>query len=200
MRAPIALLATIACAACADGEGFIEGARLEVPDCKVVGRSFTFEPFRMELASIAVQESDDVATLRIGSRAGSFTEMDQLGIVLYDVDAVRTRIAAQGEAVVDLVLGQDEHGMFTAESRQTGLMTLALLDSCRHTTAVIAGVGRFVVTAYSGAKNGDLVAGRLEVDLIDRRTGLVLGAGMRGELDFVVDTSAPNAAFAPRDY
>ncbi|MCC6624071.1 MAG: hypothetical protein IT385_22640 [Deltaproteobacteria bacterium] len=196
----VALLVSGLCAACAEGSGFVEGPSLEVPDCKVLGRSHTFEPFRMSLQSVAVHEADDVATIRFGAREAAFNEVDQIGLVLYDVDVLQERIAADGEVAVSLVPGQDEQGIFSVEAGETGLMTVVLLDSCPHPTAVIAGVGVLTLTAYGGARNGDPLAGRLAVDLVDRRTGRVLGAGFHGEFDFVVDTSAPFTAFAPKDY
>jgi len=200
VRLPLPVLVLVLLSACADGEGTLEGPSLVVPDCKVQGKDFVFEPFRMSLASISVHEADDVATIRLGSRPGGLTEVDQIGLVLYDVPALRARLAAEGEVPVELVVGQDEQGIFTLGGRTTGLMTVALLESCTHTTAALGGVGRFFVTAYGGARNGDAIAGRLEIDLVDRRTGRLLGQGLRGDIDFVVDTSAPYAAFAPKDY
>ena len=195
----LALLGALAASACADASGSITGAALDVPDCAGLGKPKRFEPFTMDLGALSVHESGGVSTLRMASRPGDLLDADQLGLTIYDVASLRARIKAEGEVPIQLVVGHTDSDTFTAVDFETGLMTFVFGQRCGPTTASLAGVGTLVMTAY-GDKDEDNVSGRFDIDILDRRTGKTLGEKIHGDFDFVVSTSSPNTAFAPRDY
>lgn len=200
VAAPLPILAaallTCAGAACGDvGDGGISGPSLTVPDCGGPGVPRTFEPFAMTLDFASVYEVDDVVTVRLAPRANRIQSVDQLGLVIPDAGAIRASLKADGVARVALATTLDG----APASTTSAALSLTLLGRCKLAAASLGGVGALELTAL-GHDAGESVRGSFDVDIVDRRTGEVVGPGMHGELDFVIETGSPYTAFSPHDY
>ncbi|MFO0749177.1 MAG: hypothetical protein U1F43_26465 [Myxococcota bacterium] len=196
--ASLLALACLACSAgaCGDiGSGSVTGAALEVSDCGGPGQSKRFEPFALTLDFASVNEQHGAATVRMAPRANRLVALDQVGIAIYDLVSLRAALEADGSATLPVAS--------TAEGVPADLhgasISLTLLGSCNDASAALGSVGSLVITAF-GKHEGDPVTGSFDVDIIDRRTGEVVGPGMHGEFDFEIATGTPYTAFSPKDF
>ncbi|HRE90730.1 MAG TPA: hypothetical protein PK095_16510 [Myxococcota bacterium] len=185
-RAAFALLVLTACD---QGVGHLEGPSLEVPDCRKVGEITRFEPFQLELDFLGVNAADGVAVMRMASASGRLDMSDHLAISFSS--SSNELAAASPDASRTFRLAPGAEG--DAE------LTLALLDRCRYHTAAMVAVGEITFERW-GWQNGERVRGTMAFDLIDRRTGAVLGEGLTGDFDFESLTGSPYTPFAPHRY
>jgi hypothetical protein len=181
--------------ACADLEsGHLEGLRLEVPDCDGIGRMRTFEPFRLAFRHVSVNREGTGATVRLSPSAAEPLRTDQ--VVFSIPDAFEAKSLNGNESVVPLALDLDASAEGVPGKAR---LNVVLMQSCRNRSAALVGRGRLELDSW-GDRDGDRVAGRLEVDVVDPRTGEVRGAAFEGHFDLRVDTGTPFNAFAPRHF
>jgi hypothetical protein len=183
------LAALLLVTACDQGSGHLGGPALAVPDCLKVGEVTRFEPFTLDLEFLGVNAADGVAVMRMASASGRLDQSDHLAISLPHSTAALA--GASTDTPHTLALGPAGDG--GAE------LTLALLKRCRHHTASMVAVGS-ITFEHWGWRNGERVVGTMACDVIDRRTGDVLGVGLTGEFDFESLTGSPYTPFAPTDY
>ena len=180
----------ISCAflACDQGAGRLHGDWLVAMDCKRIGEEKRFEPFDMSLDFASVNEQLGFAILRMSPSARSIDKADQLVITIDGVDTLRERLAGEGAPIPLQADGQGEADL-----------TLTLLGRCTHTTQALAAVGTLTFFDY-GWKDGARIRGEMRFDLVDRRSGAIVGQGFAGDFDFESKTGSPHTAFSPKDY
>lgn len=170
--------------ACDQGGGHLHGDWLEVIDCKALGETRRYEPFEMGLEFISVTEEHGRALIRMAPSAVGVEKDDQLVITL-------EQAPEGGNAPAGYPL--------TGAERGANDLTLALLGRCRYATQPLTAVGSITFDRY-GWREGDRVRGEMAFDLVDRRSGEIVGEGFVGDFDFEVKTGTPYTAFAPKDY
>lgn len=189
MSARRPLVTALLLAACDQGAGHLEGPALTVPDCRKVGEVTQFAPFELELDFMGVNAADGVAVMRMASASGRLDMSDHLAISFSSPS--HELAAASPDASRTFRLAPGDEG--DAE------LTLALLERCRHHTAAMVAVGEITFERW-GWQNGERVRGTMAFDVIDRRTGAVLGTGLTGDFDFESLTGSPYTPFAPHRY
>lgn len=177
-----------ALAGCDQGHGSLRGLWLEVADCKRLGETKHFEPFTMELTFASVNEHLGAAVLRFSPEARLIGEADQIVIALSSATEVRQQSLSD---TVTLTLRGDGQG--------DADLTLSLLGRCAHMTGALAAEGTLTFQDY-GWRSGARVRGEMAFDLVDRRTGEIVGEGFVGDFDFEAVTGSPYTAFTPKDY
>jgi len=177
-------LGALALAGCTGGSGWVEGAWLDVPDCRGPGASSRFEPFDMAIHFLAVDREGEGAQLRMTDSASRRLPGDQLAVVLDAWPAIDEELRANGEARRLVGEGGVEAG-------------LTLLGRCAHPSASLRAVsGELVLTSF-GVARGDRVTGAMRFHVADRRTGLAVGEDFRAEFDFAVEPGRPYLPFSP---
>jgi len=189
----LTLSMTLALAACDQGNGLVSGATLDVPDCKKVGEITHFEPFRMTLNLLNVAEHQNAASLRFGSKAGRIHTIDQIGVDLFDVATLKQGLKA-GD--VTLTLHPGLYGGEPVNYTDGALMAFGLFGKCPNPTAALGALGTLTFHRYS-AVDAARVEGTFLVDIIDRRSGEVLGRDIAGDFDFEVETATPATPYQP---
>lgn len=190
MLGPCPTLALLlALAACDQGSGHLEGPGLAVPDCRRVGEITHLEPFELELDFMGVNEANGVAVMRMASASGRLDMSDHLAISFSSHSDELTAASPSASRTFRLAPGDEGE----AE------LTLALLKRCVHHTAAMVAIGEITFERW-GWHNGERVRGTMAFDVIDRRTGAVLGTGLTGEFDFESLTGTPYTPFAPHRY
>lgn len=189
MSAPRPLLAALVLAACDQGAGHLEGPALMVPDCRKVGEVTQFEPFALELDFMGVNAADGVAVMRMASASGRLDMSDHLAISFTSHSDELSAASPTDSRTFRLAPGDEGD----AE------LTLALLARCRYHTAAMVAVGEITFERW-GWQNGERVRGTMAFDIIDRRTGMLLGTGLTGDFDFESLTGSPYTPFAPHRY
>lgn len=186
----------LALTACDQGNGIVRGAALDVPGCKTAGETHRFEPFTMTLNLFTVAEHGNLGTVRIGQKAGRIHEIDQVGISLWDVGALKEGIKA---GPVTLTLHPGTADGEAAAYTDGATLAFTLMGKCPHAGAALGTTGTLTFERYS-AKDAARVEGTFLVDVIDRRSGAVLGTGLAGEFGFDVETASPATAFQPENF
>jgi hypothetical protein len=199
-RSPVLRIARIAAfmlgvvvAACdVEPGGRFGGPRLEVPDCEGPGRARVFEPFEMQLRHLAVLAESTGAIVRLTGSDASPLWVDQLVFAIPEVALTRSAIAADGHATLTLDAG-------AIGAPEAPRLNLVLMNRCRQRSAAL--VGRGTITIDTWAENdGQRMRGRFEVDIVEPRTGQVLGTGLTGDFDLPIDHGSPQRAFSPTEF
>ena len=185
----LAASALLLLAACDQGGGRLEGPALTVPDCRKVGEVTQFTPFELELEFMGVNAADGVAFMRMASASGRLDMSDHLAISFSSPSNELAAASPESSRTFRLAPGAEGD----AE------LTLALLDRCRFHTAAMVAVGEITFERW-GWQNGERVRGTMAFDIIDRRTGAVLGTDLTGDFDFESLTGSPYTPFAPHRY
>jgi len=187
------LAASLACgstlAACEQGQGGLRGDWLEVDDCKRIGSSQRYEPFNLSFDFAGISENLGTALIRMSNSARLIGQTDQVIISLDATEPVDAGLAAGG--VFTLTLRPDGQG--------DADLSLSLLGRCKHATQAFAADGTLTFYDY-GWKRGARMRGEMAFDLVDRRSGAVVGEHFVGDFDFESHTGSPWTAFSPRDY
>ncbi len=180
------VLATVA--GCDQGHGFLAGDFLEVADCERLGEMTRIEPFELELQFLSVQSASGATVMRMSPNAARTDLADQVGISISE--AAELKLATEAS-----------QRTFELRADGTGAaeLTLALMDRCRHVSTPLVAVGTITFGAW-GWKNGERVRGSMAFDVVDRRTGAVVGTNFAGDFDFESLTGSPYTPFAPIDY
>lgn len=179
-------------AACDQGSGFVRGDRLTVESCRGVGVDRTFEPFTMGLAFMGAEREDGVVMIRLAPEGGQPHELDQLVITVEGYEALRAEIAEAGAATRPLL------ALATASpGREQVEAGLVLLQRCSTTLAPLRAIGGEVTFSHLGATRGERVAGSMRFELMDDRSGEIVGFGFVAEFDFEVAIGQPSRTFSP---
>jgi len=186
--ASVALLVS-AVAACDQGAGGLRGAWLQADDCKRIGESTRYEPFDMPLEFASITQRLDTALIRMSPSSRLIGKGDQVAVTVNAVEPVNEGIAGGGSFVLRLA----------ADGSGDAHLTLTLLGRCTHAAQALAAEGTLTLYEY-GWQRGARVRGEMAFDLVDRRSGAVVGEGFVGEFDFESLTGSPWTAFSPHDY
>ncbi|PIE19697.1 MAG: hypothetical protein CSA66_02180 [Proteobacteria bacterium] len=177
----------LAAPACDQGAASLQAPTLFVSDCYGVDRHATFEPFVLRVRVLSAMRDEDVVTYRLVGDFGTFDEHDQLSLSVPRYPLIVDQIS-DGPVTRPVGSGEGQVGV-----------GLALLERCDLVTAPLVGVAGEVTFEAVGTRNGQRVKGSLWVDLADVRTGEVVGAGLAGDFDFVVETGMPYTSYTPRE-
>jgi hypothetical protein len=192
MTNPIALLTAslvlATAAGCDQGHGFLAGDFLEVADCARLGELTRIEPFELELQFLSVQAASGATVMRMSPHAARADLADQLGISITK-DAELKLATRASQRTFEL----------RADGTGEAELTLALMDRCRHVNTPLVAVGTITFEAW-GWKNGEPVRGSMAFDVVDRRTGALVGTNFVGDFDFESLTGSPYTPFAPIEY
>ena len=192
MNYPIAVvtasLVLAAAAGCDQGHGSLAGDFLEVADCARLGEMTRIEPFELELQFLSVQAAGGVTVMRMSPKAARTDLADQLGLSITQ-DAELKLASEDSQRTFEL----------RADGTGDGELTLVLMERCRHPSASLVAQGTITFEAW-GWKNGERVQGSMAFDVVDRRTGAIVGTNFVGDFDFESLTGSPYTPFAPIDY
>ena len=174
-------------AGCDQGDGVITGDTLAVANCHGIHRDETWAPFRMDLVFMGIEAHKDAVLVRLATSDDRVDTTDSFGFLVPSAREVEDAIAASGEATLAFdpvhVRG-----------------SLTLLSRCDVTTPALVATNGHVTLTRFGTRKGDRLAGTLAFDVVDERTGEVVGTGFAGEFDFDVLHGLPYSPFAQRDY
>lgn len=183
----LALALAAPLAACEQGSGVITGDTLTVAGCHGVHRDETWTPFRMDLVFLGLEDQKDAVIVRLSSSDARVGTTDSFAFLLPSARDAREGLAA--------------HGTLTLPFDPVHVRaSLTLLDRCAITTPALIASGGAVTLTRFGTKKGDRVTGTLAFDLVDERTGELVGTGFRGDFDFDVIHGLPHTPFSARDY
>ena len=180
-------------AACDQGGGLLEGAWLVAPDCGGSGRAQRFEPFARELEVMGASEEDGALTLRFAPAGAGWASSDQLVVVLEAAETARAQIAEDGEARWPI---EEADGQVPTAPEVRA--SVALLSTCPRITAGLAASGGAATFTSLGRHKGERVRGTLSFDVVDGRTGELLGEDFRADFDFEIALGQPHRTFSPR--
>lgn len=173
---------------CDQGHGSLAGDYLEVADCARPGEITRIEPFELDLQFLSVQAALGVTVMRMSPDAALADLADQVGISI--TKAAELKLAT-------------EASQRTFELRADGTgeaeLTLALMKRCRYASASLVAVGTITFKDW-GWRGGQRVRGSMAFDLVDRRTGALVGTNFTGDFDFESKTGSPYTPFAPINY
>lgn len=181
-------------AACDQGSGHLEGAWLVVPDCGGSGRAQRFEPFARELGVMGASEEDGALTLRFAPVGAGWASSDQLVVVLEAAETARAEIAREGEVRWPIA---EADGRLPISPEVAA--SVALLSTCPRLTAGLAASSGAATFTSLGRRDGERVRGTLSFDVVDRRTGELLGEDFRADFDFEIAVGQPYRSFSPRE-
>ena len=184
------LLPLVFCvAACDQGAGSLRADWLQLDDCKARGESKRFEPFTMDLAYATVESRLGVGLVRMSPSGREIALADQVIVTLDATLDPQADIAASGSARYEL----------TGDGQGEADLSLALMSRCAHVTQPLSARGTVTFYEY-GWKTKSRIRGEMKFDLVDRRTGEVVGANFIGDFDFDGLTTSPLASYSPEDY
>lgn len=188
----VALVVGLVGGGCDTGGGFVRGDLLVVEGCRGDGRDRTFEPFDMELTFMGAERAGDVVLVRLAPEAGQPQELDQLVIVVDGYEAARAGIAEGGEVTMPL------RALATASPGEEQVeVGLVLLQRCSTSLAPLRAASGEVTFVRLGATRGERVVGSMRFELMDDRSGEIVGHGFVAEFDFEVAIGQPSRLFSP---
>lgn len=175
--------------ACDQGGGSLRGDWLELEDCAARGESKRFEPFTMHLEYATVEQRLGVGLVRMSPSGREIGFADQVIVTLDATLDPKADIAATGSARYEL----------SGDGQGAADLSLALMTRCAHVSQPLSARGSVTFYEY-GWQTKSRIRGEMQFDLIDRRTGEVVGANFVGDFDFDGLTTSPLAGYAPEDY
>lgn len=180
----LAMLAGTTAAACDQGSGYVHGDFLYLSGCADDDVPRAYAPFEMRLLFMGQARQDDLVMLRASPSAMLPGDADEILLVVHDVEQVHQAFRDGATSVV-LSVGPE-----AAVS-----VGLALHRSCAVVVDALSGVDGSVTFTHLGTEAGDRVAASFDFDLLDQRTGALVGVGFRGSLDFTVEVNLPYQIF-----
>lgn len=186
--------------ACDQGEGAVIGDSLFVADCKGISQDRLFEPFSMSIEKLGFNEDRGVVSIRLSSSFQPLDRSDVLAIALADAAALRDEIATSGSATRQFI-NPGAVGTVLPEPGAAARAGLILLERCTFMPqSLVAGDGTITLTAL-GRDRGDVIKGQMTFEVVDRRSGDVVGRGFAADFDFEIDTGTPYTSYTPdEDY
>ena len=177
----VAVLWGLLASACIDqGQGVVRGERLELGDCD--GQR-TWAPYEMEVVYLSTLRATDALIIRASDTEELPDVSDSLTITLESYDAVQAAIASEGVASFSLDSGAVTLG-------------LSLLASCPQSTTSLLGENGTLTIYELGTRTGERVRADLNFELIDGRTGDVVGQEFSASLDFEIQAGTPYESFS----
>lgn len=161
-----------------DDSGELVGDVLIVRDCKD-GADFVFNPYEMRPDFFAVEQLGDISFVRMQEGGKPLYRTDALVIEVGDIDFVRER-----------------RGMPIPIDNPNVRATLSVLGSCPSNTQSMTAHDGHITFEHIGTAAGDRVAASFAFQLVDDRTGELVGINFRGKLDFTVKVGQPYQPFA----
>jgi len=174
------LLALGVVAGCDQGGGFVHGEHLALDDC---GDRQSWDPFDMPLTFLGVIRAEEVVMLRASTTSQWADNTDSLLIHIASHAQVQARLAEGGSATLDVAAGDVSVG-------------LSLMGQCPQSRTPLVAQGGTVTLSSFGTVVGDQITADLVFDLLDQRTGEVVGQGFEGSLDFEVSAGTPFELFS----
>lgn len=186
LRALPALVATTCCFAlfgCEQGEGRLWGSNLTVEHCDGLGQPGSWQDFDLTLRFMAFELELDVLTLRFAPVFHESHRTDQFGITISDVS--RYAPADRTEPFTTPVE--------TDSDIRAGLVLFARCPRFADTLSVTNGTvtfDRFLL--YAGGR----ISGTMAFDVLNKRTGEIVGTDFGAEFDFDVNQGTPYSPFS----
>lgn len=179
-----AAVALTGSAGCDQGSGYVHGDLLVVSGCEVADVPRTFLPFEMSLLFLGQMRHEEWVLMRASSSAMLQGDADEIMIELGEVIEIQQTLqAGLGPVVLDV-----------GPEAPVGI-GLALNRRCEVVVDALVGVNGTVTFEHLGTRAGDRVAASFEMDMMDLRTGQIVGYGFRGQLDFSVEVNLPYQNF-----
>jgi hypothetical protein len=164
---------------CTDvGKGELDGEFLFVDEC-VNGTDATFAPFSLNLDFFALEQ--------LGS--ASFIRMQHGGQPLHRTDALVVYVD-------DAIYVQHRLGQPIPVDNPQVRITLHVMGSCPDTTQSMSAHKGYITFDKFGMTAGAKVKTRFHFDLIDDRTGELVGYNFSGKADFEVRVGQPYTHFS----
>lgn len=163
--------------ACDNGDGELFGDWLEVPDCHGANEPRRFEPFELVFDFAGLVRAEEVVSIRLAPSPRVNPPKNMMVITVNDWTEIHEEVEAEGQALRTL----DRFGVFAS---------LALLESCPRSRTPLHGEGEITFFEF-GPRGGDPVHIEWAFDVVDGRTGQLLGERFVGEARFDVTQGTP---------
>lgn len=167
---------------CSDHDaGTLIGEQLVVRGCDGAGDAL-FQPYGMDANFFGLQALDGIAFIRMQSTGKGLLVSDAMVLEVNDSGFVRNRIGQ--EIPID-----------SPKIRAT----LHMLGSCPDTTQAMTAHGGTISFGHYDSQAGGRVSATFKFDLLDDRTGEVVGIDFQGSFDFIVKKGQPYQPFVQVD-
>jgi hypothetical protein len=176
---------------CDHGGGRLTGEWLVIEGCDGPKSTRRYEPFELLLDFASIVEQEGRPLIRFANRPAPVHLTDQIVVSLGGGEDQGEMTATRDISGKTLLLG------IGADREAT--LSLALMARCPTMTSALEAVGTITFDEL-GWKLGEPMVGSMRFDLVDRRTGEIVGKNFEGEFDFESETGSPFTAFSPEDY
>ena len=167
---------------CSDNDvGVLTGEQLVVRGCDGAGDAL-FQPYGMDGTFFGLEALGDIAFIRMQNSGKGLLVSDAMVLEVNDSHFVRNR------------LGQ-EIPIDSPKIRAT----LHMLGSCPDTTQAMTANGGTITFGHYDSQAGGRVSATFNFDLLDDRTGEVVGIDFHGSFDFIVKKGQPYQPFVQVD-
>ena len=169
-------MASVACTT--KDTGYLEGQNLIVRECQS-GVDVEFAPYIMEGNFFGVEKLGDALFIRMQHGGNPLHRSDALVVNIVDTQWVTARI-----------------GLWVPLDNPNVQVTLHVLGQCPDTTQAMSAHGGEIRFDEFGHDVGDQVIGEFRFDLLDDRSGDLVGVHFTGEFEFVIRAGPPHQAFS----
>ncbi|MFT7623852.1 MAG: hypothetical protein ACI9WU_003037 [Myxococcota bacterium] len=175
----LALAAALPMAGCIDDDvGRLSGALLVVRGCEA-GQDVIFEPYDMFGNFFALEQLGDVAFIRMQNGGKPLHRSDAFVVEVAGTEFIRNRL-----------------GIAIPIDNPKIRASLSVLGSCPGTSQAMTAHEGSITFHEFGASSGERVRAEFAFQLLDDRTGEVVGLGFSGEMDFEVKVGKPYQPFS----
>ena len=174
----VALLGMASVACTTQDAGYVEGEYLIVRECQG-DVDVEFAPYTLEANFFGVEKLGD----------GLFIRMQHAGKPLHRTDALVVNI-------VDTQWIASRVGRWVPLDNPNVQVTLHVLGQCPDTTQAMSAHGGEIFFDAFGTDVGDPVIGEFRFDLVDDRSGDLVGIHFTGTFEFVIRAGPPHQAFS----
>jgi hypothetical protein len=177
-----ALMFSLLLGGCDLGSGFVHGNSLLLNGCDKPSESRLISPFDMRFIFMGVLRAGNTAIVRMSITSEWPQQTDSLVVAFPDLETIFDGIAEQGHIMLDIGV----------EAVHVGL---GISGRCPENIQALVAQGGWIDITEFGTLTGDKIKATFAFDLMDQRTGLVVGQGFQGELDFEVAVGTPYELF-----
>jgi hypothetical protein len=172
------VLVTASVACTTNDTGSLEGEYLIVRECKG-GVDVEFEPYTLDANFFGVEKLGNALFIRMQNGGKPLHRVDALVVNIVDTRWLAARI-----------------GVWLPLDNPNVQVTLHVLGQCPDTTQAMSAHGGEIRFSDFGDDVGDQVTGEFRFDLLDDRSGDLVGIHFAGVFEFVIRAGPPHQSFS----